>query len=122
MSEQDDKTTDTSLEDRRCPYFPSLEEIATTRFEFMFPKYDLLVPTDQKKFQFPEAYNPQAQGIMPLQDKLEKMPEYEIYSNQDIDKTRIDITQNIQDLILQNMQPRPVTDVERRFSDRGGNN
>ena len=122
MSEQDDKTTDTSLEDRRCPYFPSLEEIATTRFEFMFPKYDLLVPTDQTKFQFPEAYNPQAQGIMPLQDKLEKMPEYEIYSSQDIDKTRIDITQNIQDLILQNMQPRPVTDVERRFSDRGGNN
>ena len=122
MSEQDNKTTDTSLEDRRCPYFPSLEEIATTRFEFMFPKYDLLVPADQKKFQFPQAYNPQAQGVMPIQDQLEEMPEYEIYSDQDIDKTRISLAKNIDDLILQNLQPGPVTDVERRFSDRGGNN
>ena len=122
MSEQDDKTTDTSLEDRRCPYFPSLEEIATTRFEFMFPKYDLLVPVEQKKFQFPEAYNPQSQGVMPLNDKLEEMPEYQIYNLQDIDKTRIDVSQNIQDLILQSLQPGPVTDVDRRFSDRGGNN
>ena len=122
MSEQDNITTDTSLEDRRCPYFPSLEEIATTRFEFMFPKYDLLVPTEQKKFQFPQAYNPQSQGVMPIQDQLEKMPEYEIYNLQDIDKTRIALSKNIDDLILQNLQPGPVTDVDRRFGDRGGNN
>ena len=76
----------------------------------------------QKKFQFPEPYNPHAQGIMPLHDELDKIPEYEIYSKQDIDKTRIDVTQNIQDLILQSLQPGQVTDIERRFSDRGGNN
>ena len=122
MSEQDDKTTDTSLEDKECPYFPSLEEIATTRFEFMFPKYDLISPMEQKKFKYPEPYNPHAQGIMPLQDKHEKMPEYKIYNIQDIDKTRIDITENIEDLILQSMQPESITNIEKRFGDRGGNN
>ena len=122
MSEQDDKTTDTSLENRKCPHFPSLEEIATTRFEFMFPKYDLLVPTEQIKFKYPEPYNPQAQGIMPLHDELEKLPEYEIYSEQDIDKTRIDLSQNIQDLILESLQPGNVSSIDRKFSDRGGNN
>ena len=122
MSEQDDKTTDTSLEDRKCPYFPSLEEIATTRFEFMFPKYDILVPTEQKKFQFPEPYNPQAQGIMPIQDKLKELPKYEIYSDQDIDKTRIAISRNIEDLILQNLQPDSDIYIDREFGDRGGNN
>ena len=120
MSEQDDKTTDTSLENRRCPYFPSLEEIATTRFEFMFPKYDLLVPADQKKFKFPEPYNPQAQGIMPLQDTLEKTPEYKINSDQSIDKTRIALSKNIETIILQNLEPGLY--VDRDFGDRGGNN
>ena len=120
MSEQDNKTTDTSLEDRRCPYFPSLEEIATTRFEFMFPKYDMMVPDKEKKFKFPQAYNPQSQGVMPIQDHLEKMPEYDIYNLQDIDKTRIALSENIEDLILQNLQPASVLD--KKFGNRGGNN
>ena len=101
MSEQDDKTTDTSLEDKECPYFPSLEEIATTRFEFMFPKYDLISHMEQKKFKYPEPYNPHAQGIMPLQDKHEKIPEYKIYNTQDIDKTRIAISNAINERTIE---------------------
>jgi hypothetical protein len=124
MSEQDDKTTDTSLEDRRCPYFPTLEEIATTRFEFMFPKYDMLVPTEQKEFVFPEPYNPSAQGIMPVHDNLKKNTPYELLKADNVDKSRIQLSQNVSDLILQNLETSNniIDKEEREYKTRGNFN
>ena len=124
MSEQDNKTTDTSLEDRRCPYFPTLEEIATTRFEFMFPKYDMLVPTEQKEFVFPEPYNPSAQGIMPVHDNLKKNTPYELLKADNVDKSRIQLSQNVSDLILQNLETSNniIDKEEREYKTRGNFN
>ena len=124
MSEQNDKTTDTSLEDRRCPYFPTLEEIATTRFEFMFPKYDMLVPFEQKEFHFPEPYNPQAQGIMPVHDHLQDTTPYELLKADNVDQSRIELAQNVSDLILQNLETTNniIEKEEREYRTRGNFN
>ena len=124
MSEQDDKTTDTSLTDRHCPYFPTLEEIATTRFEFMFPKYDMLVPFEQKEFHFPEPYNPKAQGIMPIHDDLKKNTPYELLKAKNVDKSRIELAQNVNDIILQNLETSNniLRTEERAYKTRGNFN
>lgn len=115
MSEQDDKTTDSSLEDTRCPYFPTLEEIATTRFEFMFPKYDMLIPTEQTEFNFPEPYNPQSQGIMPVHDSLKKNTPYELLKAENVDRSRIQLAQNVNELLLQNLEStNNIIQTERR--------
>ena len=124
MSEQDDKTTDTSLEDRRCPYFPTLEEIATTRFEFMFPKYDMLVPTEQQEFVFPEPYNPSAQGIMPIQETTQTQTPYELLKAKNIDQSRIELAQNVSEVILQNLETSNniIEKEEREYRTRGNFN
>lgn len=124
MSEQNNKTIDTSLTDRHCPSFPTLEEIATTRFEFMFPKYDMLVPYEQKEFVFPEPYNPNAQGIMPVHDSLKEYTPYELLKAKNIDQSRINLAQNVNDLILQNLETSNniIQKEEKEYKTRGNFN
>ena len=124
MSEIDSNTGETSLDDKHCPYFPTLEEIATTRFEFMFPKYDMLVPFKQKEFHFPEPYNPSAQGIMPVHDNIKKNTPYELLKAKNVDKSRIQLAQNVSDLILQNLETSNniINKEEREYKTRGNFN
>tara|TARA_B100001094_G_C18098155_1_gene754188 strand:+ start:142 stop:567 length:426 start_codon:yes stop_codon:yes gene_type:complete len=124
MSEIDSNTGETSLDDKNCPYFPTLEEIATTRFEFMFPKYDMLVPFEQKEFHFPEPYNPQAQGIMPVHEHLKKSTPYELLKADNVDQSRIQLSQNVSDLILQNLETSNniIEKEEREYRTRGNFN
>lgn len=105
-----------------CPTFPTLEEIATTRFDTMFPKYDMLVPTKQKEFDFPEPYNPQSQGIMPVHDSLKKNTPYELLKAENIDRSRIQLAQNVNELLLQNLEStNNIIQTERREYRRQGN-
>ena len=117
-------TSDTSITNTNCPYFPTLKEIATTRFEFMFPKYDMLVPTEQKEFHFPEPYNPQAQGIMPVRDQLQDATPYELLKADNVDQSRIELAQNVSDLILQNLETSNniIDKEEREYKTRGNFN
>ena len=120
MSEINSNTGETSLDDKNCPYFPTLEEIATTRFEMMFPKYDMLVPTEQKEFVFPEPYNPSAQGIMPVQDNLQESTPYELLKAENVDQSRIQLAQNVNEVILQNLETdNNILRTERRRYRRG---
>ena len=124
MSEIDGNTGETSLDDKHCPYFPTLEEIATTRFEFMYPKYDMLVPFKQKEFVFPEPYNPSAQGIMPVHDNIKKNTPYELLKAKNVDQSRIQLAQNVSDLILQNLETSNniINKEEREYKTRGNFN
>lgn len=122
MSEID--TSDTSITNTNCPYFPTLKEIHDSRFEFMYPKYDMLVPFKQKEFVFPEPYNPQAQGIMPVHDNLKKNTPYELLKADNVDKSRIQLSQNVSDLILQNLETSNniIDKEEREYKTRGNFN
>ena len=124
MSEIDGNTGETSLDDKHCPYFPTLEEIATTRFEFMFPKYDMLVPFEQKEFYFPEPYNPSSQGIMPVHEHLQDTTPYKLLKANNIDQSRIELAQNVSDLILQNLETSNniIQTEERAYRTRGNFN
>lgn len=124
MSEIDGNNGETSITDTNCPYFPTLEEIATTRFEFMFPKYDMLVPFKQEEFNFPEPYNPSAQGIMPVHDHLQDATPYELLKADNVDKSRIQLSQNVSDLILQNLETSNniINKEEREYKTRGNFN
>jgi len=120
MSEIDGNTGETSITDTNCPYFPTLEEIATTRFEFMFPKYDMLVPTEQQEFHFPEPYNPSAQGIMPIQETTQTQTPYELLKAENVDQSRIQLAQNVNEVILQNLETdNNILRTERRRYRRG---
>tara|TARA_Y100000389_G_scaffold203879_1_gene253914 strand:+ start:1311 stop:1733 length:423 start_codon:yes stop_codon:yes gene_type:complete len=107
-----------------CPTFPTLEELAKTRFDKMFPKYDMLVPTTQQEFNFPEPYNPQSQGIMPISDTLTPQTPYELLKAENVDQSRIQLAQNVNEVILQNLQTENniVQSQRRRYRTRGDMN
>ena len=107
-----------------CPTFPTLEELAGSRFDKMFPKYDMLVPFEQKEFHFPEPYNPQAQGIMPVHDHLQDTTPYELLKADNVDQSRIELAQNVSDLILQNLETSNniIEKEEREYRTRGNFN
>ena len=105
MSEIDNTNeTDTTNKEDCCPHFPSLKEIVTTSYHDMFPEYDMLVPTEQKEFNFPEPYNPQSQGIMPVHDHLKDTTPYELLKAENVDQSRIQLAQNVNELLLQNLE------------------
>ena len=107
-----------------CPTFPTLEEIATTRFDTMFPKYDMLVPAKPQEFSFPEPYNPQSQGIMPVHDITKSQTPYELLKAENVDESRILLAQNVNEVILQNLQTENniLQSQRRRYRTRGDMN